>query len=41
MNRTAPSPRQAEPLPSPYFREEHELLRREMRRFFETEVASL
>src|SRR5947209_64334 len=38
MNRTAPAARQAEPLPSPYFREGHELLRRQVRRFVQTEI---
>src|SRR5438874_9039799 len=38
MKSTAPAARQAEPLPSPYFREEHELLRRQVRRFVDTEV---
>jgi len=36
MNRTVTSA--PESLPSPYFREEHELLRRQVRRFVETEV---
>src|ERR1043166_990481 len=38
MNRTAAAGRQAGPLPSPYFREEHELLRRQLRRFVDREV---
>ena len=38
MNPPAPSALPAEPLRSPYFREEHELLRRQVRRFVETEV---
>ena len=38
MNRTAPSAPEIESLPSPYFREEHELLRRQVRRFVQTEI---
>src|SRR6266516_8061751 len=38
MNRTAASEPATEPLRSPYFREEHELLRRQVRRFVDTEV---
>src|SRR6266487_6315837 len=38
MNRTVTSARGTDPLPSPYFREEHELLRRQVRRFVETEI---
>src|SRR2546430_13596662 len=38
MNRTAPAARESERLPSPYVREEHELLRRQVRRFVEAEV---
>ena len=38
MNRTAASAPEIESLPSPYFREEHELLRRQVRRFVQTEI---
>ena len=38
MNRTVTSARGTDPLPSPYFREEHDLLRRQVRRFVETEI---
>src|SRR5438067_93741 len=38
MNRTVTSARGTDPLPSLYFREEHDLLRRQVRRFVQTEI---